>query len=141
MFPYTQKTVLVDFIASFCDGLIGLGALSVWLHPAFGVALILPRLVPHFFTSGAAGRGVRGPHQQAPHHPPAGLPGGHARHVRGREFRLAQAAPRVAFSEEADGGELGASEVERRAEVRTYPKILPPEGAPVPPKKFINNKF
>lgn len=76
MFPYTQKTVLVDFIASFCDGLIGLGALSVWLHPAFGVALILPRLVPHFFTSGAAGRGVRGPHQQAPHHPPAGLPGG-----------------------------------------------------------------
>ena len=29
--------------------------LSLWLNPALGVALILPGLVPHFFTGGAAG--------------------------------------------------------------------------------------
>src|SRR5699024_3123208 len=28
---------------------------STWLNPAFGAALILPGLVPHFFTGGAAG--------------------------------------------------------------------------------------
>ena len=32
-----------------------LAVLSTWLNPAFGVALILPGLVPHFFTGGAAG--------------------------------------------------------------------------------------
>ncbi len=29
--------------------------LSVWLGPAFGWVLVLPGLVPHFFTGGAAG--------------------------------------------------------------------------------------
>ncbi|WP_281511102.1 PTS transporter subunit IIC, partial [Corynebacterium belfantii] len=43
------------FIMSFVGGLIGLTVLSVWLNPAFGVALILPGLVPHFFTGGTAG--------------------------------------------------------------------------------------
>lgn len=55
VFPYAQNAVLVGFIASFCGGLIGLGALSLWLNPAFGVTLILPGLVPHFFTGSAAG--------------------------------------------------------------------------------------
>ncbi|WKD59860.1 PTS ascorbate transporter subunit IIC [Corynebacterium caspium] len=55
VFPFAQNAVLVGFISSFVGGLLGLAMLSVWLHPAFGVALILPGLVPHFFTGGAAG--------------------------------------------------------------------------------------
>ena len=55
VFPYAQNAVLVGFISSFVGGLIGLLALSVWLHPWLGLALILPGLVPHFFTGGAAG--------------------------------------------------------------------------------------
>lgn len=55
VFPYAQNAVLIGFITSFAGGLIGLAVLSVWLNPAFGVALILPGLVPHFFTGGAAG--------------------------------------------------------------------------------------
>lgn len=55
VFPYAQNAVLVGFLASFTGGLVGLGLLSVWLNPVFGLALILPGLVPHFFTGGAAG--------------------------------------------------------------------------------------
>jgi PTS system ascorbate-specific IIC component len=55
VFPYAQNAVLIGFITSFIGGLIGLLTLSVWLNPAFGLALILPGLVPHFFTGGAAG--------------------------------------------------------------------------------------
>jgi PTS system ascorbate-specific IIC component len=55
VFPYAQNAVLVGFLASFTGGLAGLALLSVWLNPAFGMALILPGLVPHFFTGGAAG--------------------------------------------------------------------------------------
>ncbi|MCQ9369772.1 PTS ascorbate transporter subunit IIC [Corynebacterium sp. 35RC1] len=55
VFPYAQNAVLVGFISSFVGGLAGLAVLSAWLNPAFGVALILPGLVPHFFTGGAAG--------------------------------------------------------------------------------------
>ena len=55
VFPYAQNAVLVGFITSFVGGLVGLAVLSLWLNPAFGVALILPGLVPHFFTGGAAG--------------------------------------------------------------------------------------
>ncbi len=55
VFPYAQNAVLVGFISSFVGGLIGLVVLSTWLNPAFGAALILPGLVPHFFTGGAAG--------------------------------------------------------------------------------------
>ncbi|MGO1949388.1 MAG: PTS transporter subunit IIC, partial [Mycobacteriaceae bacterium] len=53
--PYAQNAVLVGFISSFVGGLVGLVVLSSWLNPAFGAALILPGLVPHFFTGGAAG--------------------------------------------------------------------------------------
>ncbi len=55
VFPYAQNAVLLGFIASFVGGLAGLFVLSVWLNPAIGLALILPGLVPHFFTGGAAG--------------------------------------------------------------------------------------
>lgn len=55
VYPYAQNAVLIGFISSFVGGLVGLVILSVWLHPAFGLALILPGLVPHFFTGGAAG--------------------------------------------------------------------------------------
>lgn len=55
VFPYAQNAVLVGFLSSFTGGLLGLAVLSLWLNPAFGLALILPGLVPHFFTGGAAG--------------------------------------------------------------------------------------
>lgn len=42
-------------MSSFIGGLIGLTLLAALLGPAFGLALILPGLVPHFFTGGAAG--------------------------------------------------------------------------------------
>ncbi|AGF73138.1 PTS ascorbate transporter subunit IIC [Corynebacterium halotolerans] len=55
VFPFAQNAVLIGFITSFAGGLVGLAVLSLWLNPAFGIALILPGLVPHFFTGGAAG--------------------------------------------------------------------------------------
>ncbi|WP_342319339.1 PTS ascorbate transporter subunit IIC [Corynebacterium mayonis] len=55
VFPYAQNAVLLGFISSFVGGLVGLAVLAAWLNPAFGIALILPGLVPHFFTGGAAG--------------------------------------------------------------------------------------
>ncbi|GAA1482130.1 PTS ascorbate transporter subunit IIC [Gordonia sinesedis] len=55
VFPYAQNAVLIGFISSFVGGLVGLVVLSVWLGPSFGWALVLPGLVPHFFTGGAAG--------------------------------------------------------------------------------------
>lgn len=55
VFPYAQNAVLIGFISSFVGGLVGLLILSSVLNPQFGVALILPGLVPHFFTGGAAG--------------------------------------------------------------------------------------
>ncbi|GHJ42389.1 PTS ascorbate transporter subunit IIC [Streptomyces sp. TS71-3] len=55
VFPYAQNAVLIGFVASFAGGLVSLGLLGWVLHPAFGLALVLPGLVPHFFTGGAAG--------------------------------------------------------------------------------------
>ncbi|BBZ34978.1 PTS ascorbate transporter subunit IIC [Mycolicibacterium confluentis] len=55
VFPYAQNAVLIGFISSFVAGLAGLAVLSLWLGPAFGWVLVLPGLVPHFFTGGAAG--------------------------------------------------------------------------------------
>lgn len=55
VFPYAQNAVLVGFISSFIGGLVMLFLLAVWLGPAFGLALILPGMVPHFFTGGGAG--------------------------------------------------------------------------------------
>ncbi|MEQ3553565.1 PTS ascorbate transporter subunit IIC [Pseudonocardia nematodicida] len=55
VFPYAQNAVLVGFVSSFVGGLLALGVLTIWLSPLLGLALILPGLVPHFFTGGAAG--------------------------------------------------------------------------------------
>ncbi|MDO5646266.1 MAG: PTS ascorbate transporter subunit IIC [Dermabacter sp.] len=55
VFPYAQNAVLIGFLSSFTGGLVGLLVLGTWLGPVFGLALILPGLVPHFFTGGAAG--------------------------------------------------------------------------------------
>ncbi|KZE91960.1 PTS ascorbate transporter subunit IIC [Microbacterium sp. TNHR37B] len=55
VFPYAANAVLIGFLASFVGGLVALGVLAVWLGPVFGLALILPGMVPHFFTGGGAG--------------------------------------------------------------------------------------
>ncbi|NGO72973.1 PTS ascorbate transporter subunit IIC, partial [Streptomyces boncukensis] len=55
VFPYAQNAVLLGFISSFVGGLCTLALLAWALEPAFGLALVLPGLVPHFFTGGAAG--------------------------------------------------------------------------------------
>ncbi|GGS08833.1 PTS ascorbate transporter subunit IIC [Streptomyces aureoverticillatus] len=55
VFPYAQNAVLIGFISSFIGGLVSLGLLAWIFEPAFGLALVLPGLVPHFFTGGAAG--------------------------------------------------------------------------------------
>src|SRR5699024_2263047 len=55
VFPYRQNAVLIGFRASFAACLVGLLVLGAWLGPVLGFALILPGLVPHFFTGGAAG--------------------------------------------------------------------------------------
>jgi PTS system ascorbate-specific IIC component len=55
VFPFGANAVLIGFLSSFAGGLLALGLLAVWLNPAFGLALILPGMVPHFFTGGGAG--------------------------------------------------------------------------------------
>ena len=55
VFPYGPNAVLIGFLSSFVGGLVMLVLLAVWLGPAFGLALILPGMVPHFFTGGGAG--------------------------------------------------------------------------------------
>ena len=55
VFPFAANAVLIGFLASFAGGLISLGVLAIRLGPVFGLALILPGMVPHFFTGGGAG--------------------------------------------------------------------------------------
>jgi PTS system ascorbate-specific IIC component len=55
VFPFGANAVLIGFLSSFAGGLIALAVLAVWLNPVFGLALILPGMVPHFFTGGGAG--------------------------------------------------------------------------------------
>lgn len=55
VFPFAQNAVLIGFISSFIAGLIALGIIAAWLGPLWGFALILPGMVPHFFTGGGAG--------------------------------------------------------------------------------------
>ncbi|MDF9276263.1 PTS ascorbate transporter subunit IIC [Arthrobacter sp. EH-1B-1] len=55
VFPFGANAVLIGFLSSFAGGLISLGILAIWLNPMFGLALILPGMVPHFFTGGGAG--------------------------------------------------------------------------------------
>lgn len=55
VFPFAQNAVLIGFISSFIAGLISLGLIAAWFGPMWGFALILPGMVPHFFTGGGAG--------------------------------------------------------------------------------------
>ncbi|WP_211881499.1 PTS ascorbate transporter subunit IIC [Pseudarthrobacter albicanus] len=55
VFPFGANAVLIGFLSSFAGGLLALGVLALWLNPVFGLALILPGMVPHFFTGGGAG--------------------------------------------------------------------------------------
>jgi len=50
VFPFAPNAVIIGFIMSFLAGLI-----SMFLLPAFGLAVIVPGLVPHFFTGATAG--------------------------------------------------------------------------------------
>ena len=55
VFPYAPNGALIGFIASFVGGLVALGVIAAWLGPVWGLALILPGMVPHFFDGGGAG--------------------------------------------------------------------------------------
>jgi PTS system ascorbate-specific IIC component len=56
-FPYAPNAVLVGFLASVVGGLVGFAALLITdnIAPALAVTLILPGMIPHFFTGGTAG--------------------------------------------------------------------------------------
>ncbi|MFM2106585.1 MAG: hypothetical protein RL338_1617 [Chloroflexota bacterium] len=54
-FPYAPNAVIVGFLASVVGGLIGFGILAAGLGAAFAIPLILPGMIPHFFTGGTAG--------------------------------------------------------------------------------------
>ncbi|MCD5324228.1 MULTISPECIES: PTS ascorbate transporter subunit IIC [Pontibacillus] len=50
VFPFASNAVIIGFLTSFVAGL-----LSMFLLPIFGLKVIVPGLVPHFFTGAAAG--------------------------------------------------------------------------------------
>lgn len=50
VFPFAPNAVIVGFFFSFIAGVV-----SMFLLPIFGLAIIVPGLVPHFFTGAAAG--------------------------------------------------------------------------------------
>lgn len=49
-FPYAPNAVIIGFIFSFLGGI-----LSMLIMPLFGLPVIIPGLVPHFFVGGTAG--------------------------------------------------------------------------------------
>jgi PTS system ascorbate-specific IIC component len=55
VFPFGPNSALIGFLSSFVGGLATLALIAVWFGPAWGVALILPGMVPHFFDGGGAG--------------------------------------------------------------------------------------
>lgn len=55
VYPFAANGVLIGFIASFAGGLVSFALLATVFGPALGLALILPGMVPHFFTGGGAG--------------------------------------------------------------------------------------
>lgn len=54
VFPFAENAVLIGFLVSFLGGIAGLGIL-VALGGTFSLPLILPGVIPHFFTGATAG--------------------------------------------------------------------------------------
>jgi ascorbate PTS system EIIC component len=54
-FPYAPNAVIIGFLASVAGGLLGFGILWAGLGAALVIPLILPGMIPHFFTGGTAG--------------------------------------------------------------------------------------
>lgn len=54
-FPFAPNAVLVGFLASVVGGLVGFTILWAGVGKALVVPLILPGMIPHFFTGGTAG--------------------------------------------------------------------------------------
>jgi PTS system ascorbate-specific IIC component len=54
-FPYAPNAVLIGFLTSVGGGLFSLGLIAAIFSKAWLLALILPGMVPHFFTGGTAG--------------------------------------------------------------------------------------
>lgn len=50
VFPFAPNVVIVGFLSSFAAGLV-----SMFLCPLFGLSVIVPGLVPHFFCGATAG--------------------------------------------------------------------------------------
>jgi ascorbate PTS system EIIC component len=50
VFPYAPNAVIVGFLSSFAAGII-----SMFILPFVGLKVIVPGLIPHFFTGAAAG--------------------------------------------------------------------------------------
>ncbi|EMT45805.1 PTS ascorbate transporter subunit IIC [Anoxybacillus flavithermus] len=50
VFPYAPNAVIVGFLSSFVAGII-----SMFILPLVGLKVIVPGLIPHFFTGAAAG--------------------------------------------------------------------------------------
>ncbi len=54
-FPYAPNAVLIGFLTSVVGGLFSLGLIAAIFSKSWALALILPGMVPHFFTGGTAG--------------------------------------------------------------------------------------
>lgn len=50
VFPFAPNAVIIGFMSSFVAGLI-----SIFLLPLFGLSIIVPGLIPHFFCGATAG--------------------------------------------------------------------------------------
>jgi PTS system ascorbate-specific IIC component len=55
VFPYAPNAVLIGFLTSVAGGLFSLGLIAWFFSKSWALALILPGMVPHFFTGGTAG--------------------------------------------------------------------------------------